>query len=50
MAKKEYSLDYNIERDTDRLAAVQEILDNLERQPTASDLEMMASYFLYGKD
>lgn len=50
MAKKEYSLDYNIERDTDRLIAVQEILDNLERQPTASDLETMASYILYGKD
>ena len=50
MAKKEYSLDYNIERDTDRLVAVQEILDNLERQPTASDLETMASYILYGKD
>ena len=50
MAKKEYSLDYGIERDTDRLIAVQEILDNLERQPTASDLETMASYILYGKD
>ena len=50
MAKKEYSLDYNIERDIDRLQAVQEILDNLEKQPTSSDLELMASYILYGKD
>ena len=50
MAKKEYSLDYSIERDTDRLHAVQEILDNLEKQPTPADLELMASYILYGKD
>ena len=48
--KKEYSLDYNIERDVDRLAAVEKILDNLKKQPTAADLETMASYILYGKD
>ena len=50
MAKKQYSLDYNIERDVDRLAAVEGILDNLETQPTNNDLELMASYILYGKD
>lgn len=48
--KKEYSLDYNIERDIDRLAAVEKILDNLKKQPTSADLETMASYILYGKD
>lgn len=29
MAKKEYSLDYGIERDTERLIAVQKILDTM---------------------
>ena len=48
--KKEYSLDYTIERDVDRLAAVETILDNMEKKPTAKDLELMASYILYGKD
>lgn len=50
MAKKAYSLNYNIERDTDRLKAVEEILDSLENTPSNSDLEQMASYILYGKD
>lgn len=50
MAKKQYSLNYNIERDTDRLAAVQDILLNLEKEPNSTDLETMASYILYGKD
>lgn len=48
--KKKYSLDYSIERDTDRLHAVEEILDTLETNPTPSELEQMASYILYGKD
>ena len=46
MAKKQYSLDYNIERDIDRLAAVEDILDNLETHPTNNDLELMASFIL----
>ena len=50
MAKKQYSLDYNIERDFERLAAVKDILDNLENKPSNNDLELMASYILYGKD
>ena len=50
MAKKQYSLDYNIERDVDRLQAVEDILDNLEIRPSNNDLELMASYILYGKD
>lgn len=50
MAKKQYSLDYNIERDVDRLQAVEDILDNLETRPSNNDLELMASYILYGKD
>ena len=48
--KKKYSLDYTIERDTDRLKAVEEILDHLDSNPNSSDLEQMASYILYGKD
>ena len=48
--KKKYSLDYSIERDTDRLQAVREILDSLETNPSPSELEQMASYILYGKD
>ena len=48
--KKKYSLDYSIERDIDRLAAIEQILDTLETNPTNSELEQMASYILYGKD
>lgn len=48
--KKKYSLDYNIERDTDRLAAVNNILDTLDTPPNNTELEQMASYILYGKD
>jgi len=48
--KKKYSLDYSIERDTDRLHAVEEILDTLDTKPSNSELEQMASYILYGKD
>lgn len=48
--KKKYSLDFSIVRDTDRLAAVNEILDTLSTNPTPTELEQMASYILYGKD
>ena len=48
--KKKYSLDYSIEKDIDRLHAVEEILDKLETNPNPSELEQMASYILYGKD
>ena len=48
--KKKYSLDYSIERDIDRLHAVEDILDSLETNPTNTELEQMASYILYGKD
>ena len=49
--KKPFSLDWdNIERDVDRLAAVKDILDKLEKNPSSSDLELMANYILYGKD
>jgi len=48
--KKQYTLDYSIERDIDRVAAVAEILDSLEKDPNPTDLEQMASYILYGKD
>ena len=48
--KKKYSLDYSIERDIDRLHAIEEILDTLETNPSNSELEQMASYILYGKD
>ena len=48
--KKKYSLDFSIQRDSDRLRAVQEILDTMDTDPTATELEQMASYILYGKD
>lgn len=48
--KKKYSLDFSVQRDTDRLQAVKEILDTLETDPSPSELEQMASYILYGKD
>lgn len=48
--KKAYSLDYSIERDTDRVQAVKEILDSLDKDPNPTDLDQMASYILYGKD
>ena len=48
--KKKYSLDFSILRDTDRLHAVEEILDSLDSDPTPTELEQMASYILYGKD
>ena len=48
--KKSYSLDYSIERDTDRCTAVADIIDKMSKDPSATDLEQMASYILYGKD
>ena len=42
--KKPYSLDYSIERDIDRVKAIYDILDKLEKTPTPNDLELMASY------
>ena len=48
--KKKYSLDFSIERDSDRCRAVQEIINTLDTDPTATELEQMASYILYGKD
>lgn len=48
--KKKYSLDFNIVRDVDRLKAVEEILDTMDTNPSATELEQMASYILYGKD
>lgn len=32
--KKKYSLDYSIERDIDRVAAVEEILNTLDTSPS----------------
>lgn len=37
--KKAYSLDYSIERDKDRVHAVEEILDKLDYDPSPTDLE-----------
>jgi len=48
--KKKYSLDFSIVRDSDRLRAVEEILDTLNTDPSPTELEQMASYILYGKD
>ena len=48
--KKAYSLDYSIERDSDRCIAVSDIIDKMDKDPSPTDLEQMASYILYGKD
>lgn len=48
--RKKYSLDFSIVRDTERLQAVQNILDQLSTDPSPTELEQMASYILYGKD
>lgn len=48
--RKKYSLDYSIERDIDRVDAVKDILDQLEKDPSPLELEQMGSYILYGKD
>lgn len=50
MRKKAYSLDYEIYYAKDRAAAVEQILDELDTDPNATDLEQMADYILYGKD
>lgn len=50
LAQKPYSLDYTIYSSTDRCEAVHKILNGLEHNPPANDLEQMASYILYGKD
>ena len=48
--KKNYSLDYSIQRDVDRVAAVTNILDKLQYDPAPAELQQMGSYILYGKD
>ena len=48
--KKQYSLDYSIDRDVDRVAAIRDILDKLPSDPSPAELEQMGSYILYGKD
>ena len=48
--KRKYSLDYSIQRDCQRVAAVANILDTLQTDPTPAQLEQMGSYILYGKD
>lgn len=48
--KKPYSLDYSIDRDTDRVIAITDILDKLPTTPPANELELMANYILFGKD
>ena len=50
MQRVEYQLDFTIERDTDRLKAVEQILDTLSRTPSNAELERFASYIMYGKD
>ena len=37
--KRTYSLDYSIERDSDRAKAVAEIIDKMDKDPSATDLE-----------
>ena len=48
--RKKYSLDFSIVRDSDRMRAVQDILDSLPTDPSPTELEQMASYILYCKD
>ena len=48
--KKPYSLDFDIKFDTERTQHVANILDNLETNPSNTELEQMADYILFGKD
>ena len=48
--KKPFSIDYSIESDKDRVAAIYNILDSLDTPPKPEDLETMATYMLCGKD
>lgn len=48
--KKQYSLDYTIISDKERMEAVREIIDTATKPFSATDLEQLASYVLYGKD
>ena len=48
--RKKYSLDFSITRDIDRMHAIEKILDQMEKDPSPTELEQMASYILYGKD
>lgn len=48
--RRKYSLDYSIQRDSDRVAAIADILDHLQVDPTPAQLQQMGSYILYGKD
>lgn len=50
MAKKPYSLDFTLERDTERTQFIADTLDRLEKDPSPTELEQMATYILYGKD
>ena len=50
MAKKPYSLDFTLERDTERVQFIADTLDTLEKDPSPTELEQMATYILYGKD
>ena len=50
MAKKPYSLDFTLERDTERTQFIADTLDKLEKDPSPTELEQMATYILYGKD
>lgn len=45
-----YKLDYTIERDIDRLKAVENIIETADSPFRSKDLEVMANYLLYGKD
>lgn len=47
--KKPFALDFNIYYDTDRCQAVKSILDHLDETPNGTDLQLMASYIMYGK-
>ena len=48
--KRPYSIDYSIEDEHERCAAIYDILDTLERDPSPAELETMAFYILCGKD
>ena len=39
MAKKPYSLDFSLERDTDRTAFIADTLDKLDKDPSPTELE-----------
>lgn len=50
MKKRPYDLDYTIENEADRVAYVNTLVAHLDAPLSASDLEQLGDYIMYGRD